>query len=48
LGTGVYLKRLERVGDEVRLLSENEGYKPITVRPDDDFELYGVVVRPAK
>lgn len=47
-GTSSYLKRLDRVGDEIRLLSENERYKPLIVAPGDDFELYGVVVLPAK
>lgn len=47
-GSGVYLKRLERVGDEIRLLSDNEAYKPLIVAPDDDFELYGIVVLPPK
>jgi SOS-response transcriptional repressor LexA len=44
LGGGVYLKRLQRTGDRVRLVSDNERYGPIVVGPEDDFELYGIVV----
>ena len=44
---GVYLKRYDESGGEKRLLSENEAYKPIVLRPGDDVELYGIVVRGA-
>lgn len=47
-GAGVYLKRLEKVGEGIRLLSENERYKPIVVGEGEEFELYGVVVLPAR
>lgn len=47
VNTSVYLKRLKWTKDEVRLESENEGYKPIVIREGDEFELYGIVVLPA-
>jgi phage repressor protein C with HTH and peptisase S24 domain len=47
VNTAVYLKRLKWTKDEVRLESENEGYKPILIREGDEFELYGIVVLPA-
>jgi hypothetical protein len=43
---GVYLKRYEEAGGEKRLLSENESYRPIVLQPDDEIELYGLMVRP--
>ena len=46
-GTNVYLKRLQRTGDRIRLVSDNERYAPIVVQPDDELELYGVVVLPS-
>jgi SOS-response transcriptional repressor LexA len=47
VNTSVYLKRLKWTKDEVRLESENEGYKPLVIREGDEFELYGIVVLPA-
>ncbi len=41
---GVYLKRYQEAAGEKRLLSENEAYRPIVLQPDDDVELYGLVV----
>jgi SOS-response transcriptional repressor LexA len=43
---GVYLKRYEEARGERRLVSENEAYRPIVLGPEDDVELYGVVVQP--
>ena len=42
-----YLERLQRTGDRIRLVSDNERYAPIVVQPDDELELYGVVVLPS-
>jgi transcriptional regulator with XRE-family HTH domain len=42
---GVYLKRYEEARGERRLLSENEAYRPIVLKPEDEVELHGVVVR---
>ncbi|HEX6094879.1 MAG TPA: XRE family transcriptional regulator [Thermoanaerobaculia bacterium] len=43
---GVYLKRYEEARGEKRLLSENEAYRPRVLKPEDEVELYGVVVQP--
>lgn len=45
VNTSVYVKRLQVDGDEWRLLSENEAYGPLVIEPNDEVQLYGVVVQ---
>jgi len=45
VNTGVYLKRLKVVRREKRLESENPEYRPLVIQPEDDVELFGIVVR---
>jgi SOS-response transcriptional repressor LexA len=44
--TSVYVKQLEIDDDERRLVSANDAYQPIVLQPDDEVELYGIVVLP--
>jgi DNA polymerase V len=37
------VKRLRKKGSSVSLHAENPAYKPIDIRPDSDFEVWGVV-----
>jgi SOS-response transcriptional repressor LexA len=41
-----YLKRYDEAGGERRLLSENAGYRKMVLKPSDEVELIGIVVRP--
>ncbi len=45
---GVYLKRYDESRGEKRLLSDNEAYRAIVLQPEDDVELYGIVVRDSR
>ena len=40
----VYCKKLEKTSSGVRLLSENPKYRPISVRPEREFRVFGRVV----
>ncbi|MDP9194676.1 MAG: helix-turn-helix domain-containing protein [Acidobacteriota bacterium] len=48
VNTSVYVKRLEIEDGERRLASENVVYSPLVLQPDDEVELYGIVVLPAR
>lgn len=37
------VKRLRQTGEVLELVPENEGYSPIVVGPESDFEVWGVV-----
>ncbi len=42
------VKRLEKIGQEVRLLPENPAFSPIIIRPGMDAEFFGVVTSVVK
>ncbi|HEV7764792.1 MAG TPA: S24 family peptidase [Thermoanaerobaculia bacterium] len=46
VNSGIYIKRLVLEGDELRFESDNvaAAYPAIVIKPDDEVELYGVVV----
>lgn len=44
LGDDVTVKRLEHIGQAVRLLPENPDFEPIRVGPGDDFAIEGIAV----
>ena len=48
VNSGIYIKRLALVGEQIHLESENAAaaYPTIVVRPHDEVELYGVVLLP--
>jgi hypothetical protein len=39
------VKRLRKRGGTVSLHAENPAYKPIDIRPDSDFEVWGMVTK---
>ena len=45
VNTSTYLKRYEESRGEKRLVSDNIAYAPLVIKPGDEVELYGVVVR---
>lgn len=44
LGDEVTVKRLEHLGNHIRLLPENPEFQPIVVGPADDFTIEGIAV----
>ena len=48
VNTSVYVKRLEIEEGERRLASENAAYPPLIIQPDDEVELYGIIVLPSR
>ena len=40
----LYVKRIRKMNDEIFLLPENDKYKPMCITPDQDLEIWGVVV----
>jgi SOS-response transcriptional repressor LexA len=48
VNSGIYIKRFVLERDELRLESDNvaAAYPPIVIKPDDEVELYGVVLLP--
>ena len=40
----LFVKRIKKFGEEIYLIAENEKYKPIKIMPNQDFEIWGVVI----
>lgn len=40
----LYVKRIKKFGDDIFLLPENDKYRPIKIMPNQDFEIWGVVI----
>ncbi|WDU47243.1 transcriptional repressor LexA [Taylorella equigenitalis] len=40
----VTVKRLRKLPDHIELIPENSAYKPIVIRPDQDFSIEGIAV----
>ncbi|MCL5875714.1 MAG: translesion error-prone DNA polymerase V autoproteolytic subunit [Candidatus Dependentiae bacterium] len=37
------VKRLKLIGSTIQLVAENDQYKPIEIKPETDFEVWGIV-----
>jgi DNA polymerase V len=40
----LFVKRIRKISEEIYLLPENEKYRPIKIMPNQDFEIWGVVI----
>lgn len=40
----MFVKRIRKISEEIYLLPENEKYRPIKIMPNQDFEIWGVVI----
>jgi len=44
LNNKAFVKVFQKDRNQLRLFSKNDGYAPIDIGPDDDFQIYGVVL----
>lgn len=40
-----YVKRLQRIGRSILVISDNSNYRDWQITPEDDFEVFGRVVK---
>ena len=44
LNGDLFVKLIKKFGEEIYLVPENEKYRPIKIMPNQDFEIWGVVI----
>ncbi len=48
VNASIYLKYYHEVGDQTILLGGKLGSEPLIIKPEDDVELYGIVIPSGK